>query len=205
MNCGAVIIETRDIPNLHDIILNKHRKWLPKNWGLTIYHSNANAHQIKNINANKINIHVNNLPSENYNSILTSDWFWKSLMYDKILIFQSDSEILREGIEDFLQWDYIGSPWKFQTHGGNGGLSIRDRQIMLDCIEKEPYEGMSLHGNEDVYFSNLINQTVGKLAPIQECCNFSCESIFKLGTLGYHAIDKHLTELECKQIKNQYL
>lgn len=202
---GAVIIETRDIPNLYDIIVDKHMKFLPKDWGLTIFHSNANAHQVKNINANKINIQVNNLPTDNYNVILTSDWFWRSLLYDKVLIFQSDSELLREGIEEFLEWDYIGSPWKFQQHGGNGGLSLRNRQIMLDCIEKQPYKGMSIHGNEDVYFSNLINKTTGKIAPLQECYKFACESIFKLGTVGYHAIDKHLTSAECEQIKTQYL
>jgi hypothetical protein len=31
-----------------------------------------------------------------------------------------------------------------------------------------------------------------------------CETIFNLGSLGYHAIDKYLTNEQINQIKTQY-
>lgn len=141
---------------------------------------------------------------EQYNRKLTSAGFWHTLnQYKKVLIFQHDSALLREGIEEFLEWDYVGAPWKFQEHGGNGGLSLRNPKAMLACIEKQPWNP-SL-GNEDVYFSNLLKDMPEyKPAPRDVCSKFSCESIFQLGTIGYHAIEKYLTPEEVNQIKTQY-
>jgi len=33
---------------------------------------------------------------------------------------------------------------------------------------------------------------------------FSCEMKFELGTLGYHAIERYMTEEQIKQINEQY-
>lgn len=141
---------------------------------------------------------------QQYNEVLTSVEFWSKLLdYDKVLIFQHDSMLLRKGIQEFMGYDYVGAPWKFQDHGGNGGLSIRNPKAMLACIEKQPWNPKI--GNEDVYFSNLLKDMPEyKLAPREVCRKFSCESIFQLGTLGYHAIDKYLTDEEVIQIKTQY-
>lgn len=138
---------------------------------------------------------------EEYNKRLTSKEFWEDIDEENILIIQHDSALLRSGIEEFYKWDYVGAPWTFQQHGGNGGLSFRKKSAMIECIEKVPYNGID---NEDIYFSNAL-KTLGKnLAPREACEQFSCEAIFKLGTLGYHAIDKWLSPDQCEQIKNQY-
>jgi hypothetical protein len=136
-----------------------------------------------------------------YNELLTSHAFWDKIDEENILIIQHDTNILRFGIEEFYQYDYVGAPWKFQQHGGNGGLSFRKKSTMLECIEKVPYNGTD---NEDVYFSNTLKLLGKNLAPREVCEKFSCETIFKLGTLGYHAIEKYLTSEQCEQIKNQY-
>jgi hypothetical protein len=139
-----------------------------------------------------------------YNSLLTNKMFWNRLKaYDRVLIFQSDSMLLKKIPSKFFDYDYVGAPWPFQLEGGNGGLSIRNPKKMIDVIEKFPYE-FHRHGNEDVYFSNHLPLAGGSLAPRQVCQQFSVESIFKLGTVGYHAIDKYLTPDQCQQIKNQY-
>lgn len=181
MTYAAVIVDNRDWV---EPIIRQHEKFIPKDWPV---------YWIKNEVINN---------QHDYNKLLTSKRFWR-VMPDKVLIFQHDSMLLRTGIEEFLEWDYVGAPWKFQEHGGNGGLSIRDKKAMLHVIDS--IEWSPQLGNEDVYFCNfLIAQSASKLAPREVCEKFSCESIFKLGTLGYHAIDKYLTPEQVTQIKCQY-
>jgi hypothetical protein len=138
-----------------------------------------------------------------YNKLFTSPKFWRKFVdYDMVLIFQHDSALLRSGIEDFYQYDYIGAPWKFQQHGGNGGLSLRNPRIMLYICNTFTYNNRE---NEDVYFSNIMHRhNVGNLAPRNECAKFAVETIYSLGTFGYHAIDKYLTKEELESVQTQY-
>lgn len=202
MKKSAAIVETRLLPNLIQVI-NSHMIYL-NGWHLIVIGSSENEEEIKlnfptcsfvNI-GNKMNI-------DTYNLLLTNKAFWECLKCDRVLIFQYDSALLKEGIEDFLEYDYVGAPWKFQLHGGNGGLSLRNPQSMIKVIESIKYDP-SRHGNEDVYFTNHLELSGSKLAPREICSKFSCESIFKMNTLGYHAIEKYLTEDQVSQIKNQY-
>ena len=145
-----------------------------------------------------------------YNNLLTSAAFWQELQnFDRVLIFQHDSALLRLGIEDFLEFDYVGAPWlagapwaRKDRAGGNGGLSLRNPKKALNLICEFPYS--QGYGNEDVYFSKYLDRVEGLVAPYGVCSKFSCETEFKLGTLGYHAIQKHLTPPQVEQIVNQY-
>lgn len=211
MNIAAVIFETRHIGNLKEIIFEKHFKFLPKGTKLDLFISDIDDQLIDYFNKSFLTSNsgsINYIPSiseKDYNNIMTSEWFWENYKnFDRVLIFQSDSEILREGIEEFLEFDYVGAPWKFQEHGGNGGLSIRSPKAMLQCIKHKVYEGINKDGNEDIYFSNILKKIGGNLAPRDVCKKFSCESIFESGTLGIHAIDKWLTKDQCQEIRNQY-
>jgi uncharacterized protein DUF5672 len=182
---SALIIENRPIPGLRDII-DAHEKFLPK--GCEVY-------WVKNEVINSI---------QDYNRLLTSKRFWRAMPSEKVLIIQHDSMLLREGIEEFMEWDYVGAPWSFQTFGGNGGLSLRDVKAMLKVIDNFTWQ-FHPEGNEDVWFCNCMHQLGMNLAPRDVCSRFSVESIYQLGTLGYHAIDKWLTPSECDSIRRQYL
>jgi len=184
MKKGVILIENRK--ELIKPTLDKHLPFIPQAWGLKIY----DDVQVKSLN--------------DYNKLLTSESFWESVPFEKVLIIQNDSELLREGVNDFIQYDLVGAPWKWQEHGGNGGLSIRTKEAMLDIIKTTPYRNETLDGYEDVYFSNKMLNSKWNLAPRQICSDFSCETIFQLGTLGLHAIDKYLTAEQCKQIRSQY-
>ena len=202
---GCCIVETRPITNLSEIIIDRHLKYIPKDWGLTIYCSSLNHEYIKNsdfgVNTNIIVLDNSKLTIDGYNSMLKSKSFWKSLPYEKVLIFQSDSRLLKEGIEDFLKWDYIGSPFQFQHHGGNGGLSLRNVNLMEEICRSENFTPY----NEDVDFCNfMFENKIGNLAPREVCFKFSCETIPMLGTLGVHAIEKWLSKIHCEEILNQY-
>ena len=134
---------------------------------------------------------------------MTSMNFWDRVKgYDKVLIFQSDSEILRGGIEEFFDWDYCGAPWQFQECGGNGGISLRSVDVMTKIVKSLQWSPQL--GYEDVYFSNAMCDAGMNIAPRDICKKFSCETIFELGTWAAHAIDKHLTPQQCKQIRSQY-
>lgn len=182
---SALIIENRDLPGLEQTIL-QHEKFLPKD--CEIYH-------VKNEVINSI---------ADYNRLLTSKRLWRNIPTEKVLIFQWDSFLLKEGIEYFLEYDYVGAPWKFQEHGGNGGLSIRDSKAMLKIINQFPQWDTS-EPNEDVWFCNGMLQLGMDLAPRKVCEKFSVESIYKLDTIGGHAIDVWLTPSECNSIRTQYL
>jgi hypothetical protein len=201
MNLAAVIVETRPLPNLIELI-SKHMAYLPEDTRLYVFGSLQVEEMVKDINCAFINVsRLRNI--EDYNRLLTSTAFWNLINEENILIFQHDSMLLRSGIEEFYEWDYVGAPWTFQLHGGNGGLSFRKKSAMLKVINSGPQYNPYTHGNEDCYFSNRLLQE-GKVAPRDVCRKFSCETIFQLGTLGYHAIEKYLSKEQCEQIKTQY-
>lgn len=199
----ALMVETRPLPNLIEIIEN-HKKFLPDNFDVLIFGSQDN---IPILYENKIPYMVlgeNKIDWTTYNRLLTRVDFWEMFInYNRVLVFQHDSEILRSGIEFFYEWDYTGAPWKFQDNGGNGGLSLRNPRVMYEVCKEHPYKGMAIDGNEDVYFSNKMYKRYN-VAPRKACELFSVESIFKLGTFGAHAIDKYFTPEEVNQIRNQY-
>lgn len=181
----AVIIDNRPSKEL-DQIIQRHMDFLP-GWNL------------KHIHDVKIN------SGHDYNRLLTDHLFWERLPYDKVLIFQHDSMMLKEIPDDMLQYSYVGAPWfpnapwaTPDRRGGNGGISIRDVKAHIELTANRRWTPNE--GNEDVWFShNLPN-----VAPYEICSKFGVETEFKLGTCTYHAIDKHLTREQCEQIKTQY-
>lgn len=200
MKIAAVIVETR--PGYRDVV-SDHWCQLKSETPLIVLGSDANKHDFSSPAVQFLNLKTH-LTIQQYNLLFTNKLFWSRLLkYDRVLIFQHDSMLMMPIPETYWEYDYIGAPWSFQLHGGNGGLSIRNPRKMLEVIEKIPYE-FHRHGNEDVYFSNHLDLVGGNIAPRNVCSNFSVESIFKLGTVGYHAIDKYLTPEQCHQIKNQY-
>jgi hypothetical protein len=136
--------------------------------------------------------------------LLTSTDFWQSLPFDKVLIFQHDSGLLRKGIEQFLEYDFIGAPlYHIDFPAMNGGLSLRSKSAMLECIMQLPWNP-SL-GNEDIYFCNLLKRIPGSKLPTKEIAqSFSVETIYGLGSLGYHAVEKWHSKEIVNKIKTQY-
>ena len=184
MRKAAIIVENRNLNGL-DKTIQGHMDRL-SDWDLIHYSDMI----------------VNN--GHDYNNILASPQFWE-VDYDKVLIFQHDSMLLKNGADDFLDWDYVGSPWKASANwarhdraGGNGGLSIRDVQAHRDLLKIKKYNPK--YGNEDVFFTHHLPN----VAPFDVCVRFACETEFKLGTIGYHQIENYLSLSQQIQIKMQY-
>jgi len=183
MNC-AVIVDNRPVPKS---VIDNHMDHLP-GWDLM----DISDVEIKN--------------GADYNDIMTNSYFWITLKkYEKVLIFQHDSGILREGIDEFLDYDFVGSPWlesapwaRKDRAGGNGGISIRDVGATLELLNREKYNAR--YGNEDVWYVHNL----GNVAPYEVCVKFGVETEYQLGTFCWHQIDNYLTKEQCNEIRNQY-
>jgi hypothetical protein len=197
---AVIFIETRILSGLQDKV-NSIMKFLPYDWDCIVVCSNRNEHLFSGVK-----YLIKDIDSlTQYNEFMTSKSFWDSLPYDYVLICQHDSGLLRHGIDQFLKWDYVGAPWPFCQYGGNGGLSIRNVKVFREILSKFKFN--SQNGNEDVFYSTIMDQYNYKIAPREVCEEFSVESEFLMGTLGYHFgtdSDRYLTNDQKLKILNQY-
>lgn len=198
MNLAAVITETRDTPNINDII-ESHLIKLPKYTKLYFYGSKQNNDRIK---CDHVFIEKDIQSIEQYCYWITSEDFWNPIEQENVLIFQTDSGIIGGNIEDFYEYHYIGSPLRGeQPFIYNGGFSFRHKSIMLDIIKRWKYY-LPNDMHEDGFFSYKV-QDYYKKTPKEIAEKFAVENVFKLGTFGYHALERNFTTEEVNQIKNQ--
>lgn len=196
MKCSSVIVDSRQIDN--DLIAD-HLEFIPDYWDLHVWTSGSTKLDFECTR----HIYTGG-GGHDYNNFLMQSSFWKQLIdYDYVLIFQQDSMLLRNGIESFCRFDFIGAPLAHIKYPAmNGGLSIRKPTKMIECINR----GLLFPGhNEDIRFSYTLNSLGGILPTKEVAMKFSCETIYSLNTLGYHAIESHLSENQVYNIKNQYL
>ena len=157
----------------------------------------------------------------NFCLVTTSREFWLDLLqYHRTVMIHRDTMILRKGIEEFLEYDYVGAPCynyvKDQTIQ-NSGFSLRNPKIMEYISRvygwKKDIQDMMVVGQyssawffaEDIFYcTRMIKYNIGNYAPLEAAKRFSCEMRFELGTLGYHAIDRYMNEDQVKQINEQY-
>ena len=170
-NYYAVIIEPREHTDMLLSIRNT-MYYLNENnskikWGLQIFHGTKNEKFVKSFSKN-----------------------WKNVKGDKALIFQTDSLLLRSGIDEFLEYDYIGAPWRKPKEGqlvGNGGLSLRSVTKMVEICDKySPNQQIW----EDIFFiKHLKGQGV---ADYETAKRFSMEDVYSINPLGVHNPIRHI-------------
>jgi hypothetical protein len=165
-----------------------------------------------------IKLEFNNINIDQYNELLTSAFFWNLFIGSKILLWQEDSCIFGSNINDFIKWDYIGSPWlrNDNLYGvGNGGFSLRSKSIMIEIINKIKPENTITYYNyplktipEDVYFTtNMIKFNIGKLAYKNEANKFSSEQYILNEAFGGHnffSYNKNWKDLMNLRLLNNY-
>ena len=201
----AVLVDLREDFKIERSLIN-HLYFLNNissdvKWGLQIFHGRENEKMVKAITKKWKNVKYVNLEIDNFTKIEYSDYvksldFWDKVLGNNILMFQSDSLLLRYGIDNFLGYDYIGAPWTKPKEGsfvGNGGLSIRNKQKMIEVIKN--HETISSEW-EDIYFvKHLKNDNI---PPVDVAMRFSVEDIFYPKPIGLHnpiKIPPHLLDL----------
>ncbi len=208
----AVLIEFRILPNLEFVLRNAIIK-LGEEWSHTIICGLNNYEYMLNLceqiskEIKVIQLPYTNLNQSTYSLLLASIKFWKNFVGEKILIYQEDSCIFKNNINDFIEWDYIGAPWSKRNNDnkkqvGNGGLSLRTKDIMIKVIEKKniietKYNSHTLNfmksakmtvGPEDVYFTiNMLKYNIGKVADWDDAFNFSTETMLNTNSFGGHS------------------
>jgi hypothetical protein len=195
----AVLVEFRVLPHVELLIRNAILK-LGSDWSFTIVCGNENhqmfidmvtemRREIKIIKLEKENITIND-----YNLLLLSVEFWTLFVGNKILIYQEDSYIFHSMIHSFLQYDYVGAPWqhlKDYCEVGNGGFSLRNKQIMIQilrkyrnrmftdlpiCVQNDIAEKGFTVVPEDLFFSRIMKiNRIGKVPLKNVAIQFSIE------------------------------
>jgi hypothetical protein len=118
---------------------------------------------------------------------------------DFALVFQYDGFVLNASAwsEDFLKYDYIGSPWYHlgDTHVGNGGFSLRSKKLTNWLANNWKKVNVKIHP-EDIFISKFarpfIEKEGMKFAPEDIAKKFSMEgterSVVWNGEFGFHEI-----------------
>ncbi len=201
-----VIVETRSLPNIREIVMN-HIQYT--GWNVMFFHGYDNdsfvKKELEGLNVIFINLLTNRLDTYSYNKRLTSIDFWEEIPAEKVLIFQHDSLMLRSGVEEFMQYDFIGAPIVHPTLPMpcmNGGFSLRSKSKMIEVINTYTWDNPGM--NEDIFFCRSLAKLGANLPTKEVASKFSVESVFSLGSMAMHAIDKWLTPDQCSQILNQY-
>ena len=203
----AVIIEPRNHIDLLTVIkstmyhLNETNS--PIKWGLQIFHGNQNKELVENIklslgNVVLTNIGIDNFTHEEHSMYMERVEFWEQVKGTKALIFQTDSLLLRSGIDDFLKYDYVGAPWRKPKENqwvGNGGLSLRTVSKMIEICENNPITEQIL---EDIYFMKYM-KGIG-VADIETAMKFSMEDVFSPNPLGVHNPIRHIGPEQLKRV-----
>ena len=93
--------------------------------------------------------------------LMLQPWIWKNSLAERILIFGGNVVLCSNSLlelKDFNEFDYIGSPWSAEKGvGGDGGLSLRNRTLMLAVLED--YQKYSVRdSNEKITKTQIVKK-----------------------------------------------
>jgi Protein of unknown function (DUF5672) len=201
----ATLIELRPMANLVPLILH-FASVLGPTWPIRIFHSTENAAIFKTSHAMKQyvvsgRIVLTEMPAEtsfkNHNAVsefLAADtWFWDQLApADHVLLFQADSILCSNApqkVDDYFEYDLIGAPIDAKYGVGyNGGLSLRNRNKVIEVIKK--YDWQETKKFEDQWFYIKMNETGARLPKPDIAKTFSIETIYYDKPLGLHQVQR---------------
>ena len=132
-----------------------------------------------------------------YNNLLKNIDLYENIPTETFLIFQTDTLInpkYKHLIYEFIDYDYVGAPWSFNSQVGNGGLSLRKKSKMIDIIKKKKYyleinkHIVELNKNEHEIYVNVNEDSYFSLNDIRFQINFGNE-------ISYDLIIHHDVEL----------
>jgi glycosyltransferase involved in cell wall biosynthesis len=170
----AVIVEP-SVSSTFEYATRNVLNMLGPGWRLMVFHTNTSADFVIRALRFVANVEYVMLPQSitqisEYNSFMKNASFWRSLNASKVLLFQSDSMMLRKGIERFLEYDYIGAPWDVEQNDrvrtaiksgelggsvGNGGFSLRSVPAMIKICEEHGAESPD-EEQEDMFFARYV-------------------------------------------------
>lgn len=136
----AILIEFRELDHLYFLIKNTIRV-LGEGWSHTIVCGNQNYNFILNIinrigrNIKIIRINKDNITRLEYSLMLIESNFYKMFKGDYLLIYQEDTIIFRNIPEYYFNYDFVGAPIPNKPKKFNGGLSLRNKNKMIEICQ----------------------------------------------------------------------
>jgi hypothetical protein len=196
---AAVIIESRPDYFL-PVVIRETMHFLGPRWNLHVFCGELNhAYVCRSLEG--WDVHIQKLPGlgrltvAQYSGILMSPAFWSAFAEDKVLVFQTDSILCGSNVDDFFSYDFVGAPCgRFdELYIANGGLSLRSRRVMLDCLSRlSPKDGVP----EDVFFTAAARSIGAAMPGLAVACRFAVESIYTDHPFGVHGTDKNYHSLD---------
>ena len=196
-NYTIVLIEPRKHRAISYVIKNMFDN-LDEKWNMQIFHGLQNEEYVKNIInreyphlKNRIrfeNLNIDNLPEIEYNLLMATSKFYERIATEIFLVIQTDCLINpnnKNNIENFLQYDYVGAPWKENGRVGNGGFSLRRRSKMLEIVRSA---NMSPTLHEDYFFSVMCEKMGYWVPSFEQAQYFSSETILNKHSFGIHKV-----------------
>jgi hypothetical protein len=207
----AVILEPRRHPHLEYVMRNM-MFFLGSGWGLQVFTSRTNGGYVREIvqdwgHVNIVSMNKDNLTGLEYNRIKKSYDFWRLVKGRVVFWFESDCLLRRPGIDEFTHWDYVGAPWRRdiaisdRIRVGNGGLSIRNREAMLE-ISRLANTNNGVIYPEDVFFCANMHLSGGRynVAPLEAAREFAAESMYHPDPIGIHKIWNYLDRSQVRTL-----
>lgn len=194
------LVEFRPLLEIEHVLAAVMKIYKPSEIGISIMYGNLNKDYVESKfskwqNIKLIHKNLDNIDRGTYSALLKQPTFYENFLnWSHVLIYQTDSLILRKIDDVYFDYDYIGAPWVESNqwckyNAGNGGFSLRNvksciracevfRHYKLDDIPK---------GNEDGFF---CNQDIFKYPPINSELHraFSVERVNFKYPIGVHQI-----------------
>jgi hypothetical protein len=224
------MIEGRPLTNLAPLLLQFSNVLGPA-WPIILYVTGSAAENLPTSAPfhralKDSQIQIRRLPSnvtfavrDQVSAFLTSPYLWRDLApASHVLLFQADSIICANSelrVEDFLKFDFVGAPIDLNMGKGdvgmNGGLSLRNRTLMLDIVQRfdwaterklalDPesppvayedqwfYAKMQSLNRDAAGRDDWDGRHVARLPDQEEAMKFAVESIWYDKPLGYHQV-----------------
>jgi hypothetical protein len=212
---ALAIVEMREHPWLQGVLYNAAHMYGGRNdISLHIYHGTGNADFVKDIiagwqNVNLHNLGLKSLTVPDYSSLLTTTSFYDKLgNASHVLVFQTDTLLLRPIDEGMFAYDYVGAPWPHRVHKpprpnlGNGGLSLRRVAAMKAACPGDVFTpgkkpgGVNTHP-EDVYIAAKV--PLEKLPSVEYAKQFAVEGMWYPSPSGLHKSWRPNTEAHLRE------
>jgi hypothetical protein len=183
----AVILESRPLPHLLPLLLH-FSTVLGPDWPIHVFTSPTTKSKLlkppslkRLVTAGKIkfaDLPIGLPPDFSFHEpffrteFMTRFGFWESLKpAEHVLLFSADSMLCSQSprtVDGFLQYDFIGAPLSINGTEGmpgvSGGLSLRNRQAMLDITSKMDWSGERDPSGaipqvwEDIWFWDMLKK-----------------------------------------------
>ncbi|KAG4427541.1 hypothetical protein IFR05_016975 [Cadophora sp. M221] len=214
----AAIIENRPIDRLVPLLVH-FSSVLGPNWPIFLFTSQyvipSSAAFKRLIDEERLIVRF--LPSTvdfndrlDVSGFLTKPWVWEQLApAGHVLIFQADSILCSNSplkVDDFLQYDFVGAPIaESYGRGYNGGLSLRNRSMILDIIHDMDWRSEFDYAEnkqeqsvefEDQWFYKMMEQlpdrgkSAARLPSKEVAMTFSVETVWYGEPMGYHQVTR---------------